>query len=169
LEIKQTGIKITRINIVTRADWFIASEEILKEALRIAQDMKVQILLSSVGFESFSDKILKNLNKGYSVETNLKAIKLMRQLKEEYPETWFYTRDEGAGHGFIHPTVWDTMETMRETDFTIFAYGLNRDILPQQSTPLIIHHASALGDWARELESREGLKLNRAGSIIEWW
>ncbi len=169
LEIKHEGITITRINLVTRADWLISSEEKIKEALKIAREMKVRLLLSSVGFESFSDTILKNLNKGYTVETNLVAIKLMRQLKEEYPDTWFYTRDEGSGHGFIHPTPWDTMETRREMDSVIFAYGLNRDILPQQSTPLIIHHASALGDWTRELESREGFKLNRADSIIEWW
>ncbi len=169
LEIKHEGIRITQINLVTRADWLISSEEKIREALRIAGEMKVRLLLSSVGFESFSNTILKNLNKGYTFETNLAAIKLMRQLKEEYPDILFYTRDEGSGHGFIHPTPWDTIETMREMDSIIFAYGLNKDILPQQSTPLIIHHASALGGWARELESREGLKLNRVGSIIEWW
>jgi hypothetical protein len=169
LEIKNNGIIITRISLVTRADWLVSSEEKLREALQIAGEMKVQILLSSVGFESFSDTILKNLNKGYTVDTNLVAIKIMRQLKEEYPDTWYYTRDEGAGHGFIYPTPWDTIETRREIDAVIFAYGLNRDILPQQSTPLIIHHASALGDWIREIESREGIELNRAGSMIEWW
>jgi hypothetical protein len=51
----------------------------------------------------------------------------------------------------------------------IFAYGLGRDILPLKSVPLIIHHACGLGDWVRELEMREGITLERAASIIEWW
>jgi len=167
--IRQRGIKIAQINLVTRADWLITAEEKLREALEIARDMNVRILLSSVGFESFVNLILKNLNKGYPVDTNLAAIRLMRQLKEEFAENWFYTPDDGAGHGFIHPTVWDSMETKREMNAVIFAYSLNRDILPNQSTPLIIHHASALGEWVRELEMREGIELKRAGSIIEWW
>jgi len=48
-------------------------------------------------------------------------------------------------------------------------YGLPNDILPPHSTPLIIHHASGLGDWIREIEQREGLWFKRFGSIIGWW
>ena len=103
------------------------------------------------------------------MESNIAAVRLMRRLKEEFTETFFYTPEDGATHGFIHPTPWDTPETRREMNAVIFAYGLNQDILPNQSTPLIIHHASALGDWARELERREGITLKRNGSIIEWW
>ena len=132
-------------------------------------DMGVRILLASVGFESFDDRILDNLNKGLSVETNLRAIRLMRELKEAFPLQWGYSRKEGAVHGFIHPTPWDTQETFDHIQETIDQYGLAVDILPQHSTPLIIHHASRLGDWIREIERRDGVQFRRHGSIIEWW
>jgi hypothetical protein len=73
-------------------------------------------------------------------------------LKEEFPDNWFYTTGEGASHGFIHPTPWDSTETEGEMSSIIFAYGLNRDILPRVSIPLIIHHACGLADWVRELK-----------------
>ena len=167
--IKQQGVEISQINLVSRADWLVMGEEKLRAALKLAKTMNMRVLLSAIGFESFVNSILRNLNKGYLVDTNLSAIKLMRQLKEEFPENWFYTTGDGASHGFIHPTPWDSMETEREMNAIIFAYGLNRDILPKLSTPLIIHHACGLGDWARELEMRENITLNRAASIIEWW
>jgi hypothetical protein len=51
----------------------------------------------------------------------------------------------------------------------IAIYGLDSDILPSTSVPLIIHHACWLADWVREIEVKEGIKLNRDGSLIEWW
>jgi hypothetical protein len=167
--IKQQGIEISRIELVSRADWLIMGAEKLRAALKLAKTMKAHVLMSAVGFESFASSILRNLNKGYTVDTNLSAIKLMRQLKEEFPDNWFYATGDGASHGFIHPTPWDSTETVREMSSIIFAYGLNRDILPRHSIPLIIHHASGLADWVRELETREGLTLKRRASIIEWW
>jgi hypothetical protein len=167
--IEQRGIEISQINLVSRADWLIMGEEKLRIALKLAMAMKVHVLMSAVGFESFSDSILRNLNKGYTVDTNLSAIKLMRQLKEEFPDNWFYATGDGASHGFIHPTPWDSTETEREMNSIIFAYGLYRDILPRHSIPLIIHHACGLADWVRELETREGIALKRRASIIEWW
>ena len=167
--IKQQGIEISQIALVSRADWLIMGEEKLRVALNLANDMKAHVFMSAVGFESFADSILRNLNKGYTVVTNLSAIKLMRQLKEEFPDTWFYTTSDGASHGFIHPTPWDSTKTKLEMTSVIFAYGINQDILPRHSTPLIIHHACGLADWIRELETREGLTLKRRASIIEWW
>jgi len=167
--IKQQGIEISRIELVSRADWLIMGAEKLRAALKLAKTMKAHGLMSAVGFESFASSILRNLNKGYTVDTNLSAIELMRQLKEEFPDNWFYATGDGASHGFIHPTPWDSTETVREMSSIILAYGLNRDILPMHSIPLIIHHASGLADWVRELETREGLTLKRRASIIEWW
>ena len=167
--IKQQGVKISQVNLGTRADWLVMGKEKLRAALKLAKAMNVRLLLSAVGFESFANSVLRNLNKGYPTETNLSAIRLIRQLKEEFLENWFYTTADGASHGFIHPTPWDSIETEREINTIIFAYGLNRDILPKLSTPLIIHHACGLGDWVRELEMREGITLKRAASIIEWW
>jgi hypothetical protein len=167
--LSETKISISQINLIMRADWFLKGEKHLRQALKLARGMGVRILLASVGFESFDDRILDNLNKGLSVKTNLGAIRLMRELKEGFPLQWGYSRKEGAVHGFIHPTPWDTKETSAKIQKTIDQYGLAVDILPQHSTPLIIHHASRLGDWIREIEQRDGVQFRRHGSIIEWW
>jgi hypothetical protein len=99
----------------------------------------------------------------------MQAIRLLRQLKEEFPHQMGYSSKEGAIHGFIHPTAWDTKEITARIQQTMYLYGLPNDILPPHSTPLIIHHASGLGDWIREIEQREGLWFKRYGSIIGWW
>jgi hypothetical protein len=163
------GIGLSQINLTLRADWLLKEEGRLREALGLARTMGTRILLASVGFESFDDGILRNLNKGLCVKTNLDAIALMRRLKGEFTDEWAYARSEGAVHGFIHPTPWDTEETWATIQAVIQRHGLAEDILPDHSTPLIIHHASGLGDWIREVETREGIRYNRLDSIIEWW
>ena len=168
-EVDQQGLKLSQINLTLRADWFISGFQHLRQALRKAEELEIYMLLSSIGFESFDDTILQNLNKGLSVEKNLEAIRLMRQLKEEFTHRIGYSTQEGANHGFIHPTAWDTKETEANIQKTIYLYGLQNDILPPHSTPLIIHHASALGDWIREIERREKLRFKRYNSIIGWW
>jgi len=167
--VSQLGIDLSQINLTLRADWFISGVQHLEEALVVARERGVYMLLSSIGFESFDDTILHNLNKGLSVEKNIKAIRLIRQLKEEYPHQLGYSTREGANHGFIHPTPWDTKESAAAIQKKIYLYGLQNDILPPHSTPLIIHHASGLGDWIREIERREGIWFKRCGSIIGWW
>ena len=168
-EVTKQDIALSQINLTLRADWFLSGARHLKQALRAAGDLGVYVLLSSIGFESFDDAILHNLNKGLSVEKNLEAIRLMRQLKEIFPHQLGYSNREGANHGFIHPTPWDTPKSAAAIQKRILLYGLQNDILPPHSTPLIIHHASGLGDWIREIESREGLRYKRYGSIIGWW
>jgi len=168
-EVTAKGIRLSQINLTLRADWFVLGEKILREALALAGALDVRILLGSVGFESFDDRILSNLHKGLDAETNLRAVTLMRDLKDEFPDRWAYSRQEGAVHGFIHPTPWDTNETESNNRRFISLYGLLNDILPERSVPLIIHHASALGDWAREIERRESVQFKREGSTIGWW
>ena len=168
-DVNLQGIELSQINLTLRADWLIAGLQHLKEALGMADGMGVYILLSSIGFESFDDTLLQNLNKGLSVKNNLEAIRLIRHLKEKFPHQLGYSTRDGANHGFIHPTPWDTKESAAENQKNIFLYGLQNDILPPHSTPLIIHHASGLGDWIREIERREGLWFKRCGSIIGWW
>ncbi len=162
-------ISISQINLTLRADGLISGRRHLKTAMDVAGKLGIYVLLSSIGFESFDNRILRNLNKGLTVETNLKAIRLIRQLKEEFGETFGYSSREGANHGFIHPTVWDTEETAAEIQKNIYLYGLQNDILPPHSTPLIIHHASGLADWIREIERRERLWFKRYGTVIGWW
>lgn len=168
-EVGAREIRPSQINLTLRADWFVRGEKSLREALHLARDMGVRILLASVGFESFDDTILSNLNKGLDVQTNLRAVTLMRRLKDEFSQEWAYSRGEGAIHGFIHPTPWDNLKTSARIQQIITHYGLANDILPDHSTPLIIHHASALGDWIREVEQREEVQFKRYGSIIGWW
>lgn len=168
-EVDLQGIRLSQVNLTLRADWFILGFQHAKEALRTAGELGIYILLSSVGFESFDDAILRNLNKGLTVAKNLEAVRLMRQLKEEFPRQLGYSSKEGANHGFIHPTAWDSKASAAEIQKTIYLYGLQNDILPPHSTPLIIHHASGLGDWIRAIEGREGLCFKRYGSIIGWW
>ncbi|MBN1106330.1 MAG: hypothetical protein JXL84_23190 [Deltaproteobacteria bacterium] len=168
-EAEGRGLQLSQVNLTMRADWFVQGEAYVREALRMARRMRVRVLLSSVGFESFDDGILRNLNKGVTVETNLQAIRLLRRLKEEFPFQWAYSSAEGAVHGFIHPTPWDTGETANRIQREIERYALFKDVLPEHSVPLIIHHASALGDWMREIERREHLCFERYVSVIGWW
>lgn len=168
-EAEQRGLHLSQINLTLRADWFLQGETYLREALRIARRLRTRIFLSSMGFESFDDGILRNLNKGLTVETNLQAIRLMREIKEKFPFQWAYSRKEGAVHGFIHPTPWDTPETAANIQRVLDVYRLSSDILPRHSVPLIIHHASGLADWIREIEKREKVRFERYVSVIGWW
>ncbi len=168
-EARSKGINLSQINLTMRADWLIKGNEHLRKALQLAENMEMRIILTSIGFESFDDMILSNLNKGVNVETNLKAVNLMRQLKDDFPSHFGYLRNEGGNHGFIHPTPWDSKKTSVNIQKVIDSYALAADILPNHSTPLIIHHASALGDWIREIERREGVLFKRYDSIIGWW
>ncbi len=168
-EVSSRGIKLSQINLTLRADWLMTGIRHLKQALMIGGEQGVYVLLSSIGFESFDDTILKNLNKGLDVRKNIDTVRHIRQLKEEFPKQLGYASREGAIHGFIHPTPWDTGETAASIQKNIALYGLQNDILPPHSTPLIIHHASGLGQWIREIERREKLCFKRLGSIIAWW
>ena len=167
--VNQLGIELSQINLTLRADWFISGVQHLKEALGLARELGVYVLLGSIGFESFDDTILRNLNKGLTVKKNIEAIRLIRKLKEEFHHQLGYSSLEGANHGFIHPTPWDSSETAATIQKNISLYGLQNDVLPPHSTPLIIHHASGLGNWIRKIEQREGLWFKRNCSIIEWW
>lgn len=55
--IKESQIRISRIDLVTRADWLLKAEPRLREALKLAKFLKVQILLAAVGFESFTPPV----------------------------------------------------------------------------------------------------------------
>ena len=152
-----------------RADYLLKGLSALEEVLATAQKKEVRILLSSIGFESFDDTILKNLNKGVTRQVNLTTIQAIRELKPKYPAHLGYFKEEGANHGFIHPTPWDNENTAYETHKMVSMYKLSLDILPNHSTPLIIHHASGLADWIRQIELKENVEFDRVGTTIGWW
>ena len=168
-EAERHGIELSQINLVCRVDDINAHSADLEEALSLAQRRDIKVMFASIGFESFSDRLLRYLCKGITVAENVRCVETLRRMKDRFGSHLLYRRDEGANHGFIRPTPWDDGETMREMDRTIFLHRLFEDILPDHSTPLIIHHASYLGDWIRQIESTTGTTFGRVGTWIEWW
>jgi len=166
---RKKGIDLLQVNLVCRVDAITRYAETLTKVLRTAREQDIRIMFSSIGFESFSEKILSYLNKGVSVAEIIACVELLRRMKEEYRDTLLYRRDEGATHGFIHPTPWDDSETVPELDRNIVLHRLFEDILPEQSTPLIIHHGSPLGEWLRQIEGSTDVTFGREGTWIEWW
>jgi hypothetical protein len=162
-------IKLSQINLVCRVDDINAHASDLVEILSLARNQDIRIMFSSIGFESFCDRLLQYFCKGITVEDIVKCVETLRRLKDRYGGTFLYRRDEGANHGFIRPTPWDDSETMQEMDRNIFLHRFFEDILPEHSTPLIIHHASYLGDWIRQIESATDITFSREGTWIEWW
>lgn len=165
----EIGVELSQVNLTMRADYLLKGINKLEDALTLAQKKNIRILLASIGFESFEDTILRNLNKGVTRQMNLDAIKAIRGLKPKFPYHFGYLKEEGANHGFIHPTPWDNEDRTREVNQTIAMYQLTRDILPNHSTPLIIHHASGLADWIRQIEEKESVQYQRFGTTIAWW
>lgn len=163
------AVRLSQINLVCRVDDINSRASDLPGILSLAKNQGVSILFSSVGFESFSDRLLRYFSKGITVAEIATCVETLRRLKERFGTFLKYRRDEGANHGFIHPTPWDDAETMREMNTNIFLYRFIEDILPEHSTPLIIHHASYLADWIRQLESLSTVRFNRGGTWIDWW
>ncbi|HVN24211.1 MAG TPA: hypothetical protein VMT71_09570 [Syntrophorhabdales bacterium] len=168
-ETAKAKIELSQVNLVCRVDAVTKQAENLKKILTTARERGLRIMFSSIGFESFSEKILSHFNKGVSVAETTECVELLRRLKDQFGDTLLYRRDEGAVHGFIHPTPWDDGETVPELDRNIVLHRLFEDILPEHSTPLIIHHGSALGHWLRQIEETTGVTFGRDGTWIEWW
>ena len=162
-------IKLSQINLVCRVDDINAHASDLTEILSLARRQDIKIMFASIGFESFSDRLLQYFCKGISVADIVKCVETLRRLKDSFGSHFLYRREEGANHGFIRPTPWDDSETLQEMDRNIFLHRFFEDILPEHSTPLIIHHASYLGDWIRQIESTTGITFSRGGTWIEWW
>jgi hypothetical protein len=162
-------IRLSQINLVCRVDDINAHASDLAEIMSLAKRHAVKIMFASIGFESFSDRLLHYFCKGITMADIVKCVETLRRLKDRFGNHFLYRRDEGANHGFIRPTPWDDGETLQEIDRNIFLHRLFDDILPDGSTPLIIHHASFLGGWIRQIESTTGVTFSRHGTWIEWW
>jgi len=162
-------IKLSQINLVCRVDDINAHASDLVEILSLARRQDVKIMFASIGFESFCDQLLQYFCKGITMADIVKCVKTLRRLKDRFGSHFLYRRDEGANHGFIRPTPWDDSGILQEIDTNIFLHRFYEDILPEHSTPLIIHHASYLGDWIRQIESMADITFSRDGTWIEWW
>jgi hypothetical protein len=168
-EVGSQKIRLSQINLVCRVDDINVHTSDLPEILSQAQKQGVKIMFASIGFESFSDRLLQYFCKGITLADIVECVETLRRLKDRFGTHFLYRRDEGANHGFIRPTPWDDGETMQEMDRNIFLHRFFEDILPEYSTPLIIHHASFLGDWIRKIESTTDITFGRDGTWIEWW
>ena len=166
---KQHRVKLSQINLVCRVDDINAHASDLAEILSFAQRQDVKIMFASIGFESFCDRLLQYFCKGITFSDIVKCVETLRRLKDRFGNHLLYRRDEGANHGFIRPTPWDDGEIIAEMDREIFLRRFFEDILPEHSTPLIIHHASYLGDWIRKIELSTNITFSRDGTWIEWW
>ena len=169
LETESHGTHLSQINLVCRVDDINTHASELGDLLSLAQKLDVRIMFASIGFESFSDPLLQFFCKGITVEDMVKCVATLRSLKNRFKNHLLYRRDEGATHGFIRPTPWDDSDMLREIDTTVFIHGFQEDILPEHSTPLIIHHASTLGNWIRQIELTTEMTFSRDGTWIEWW
>jgi hypothetical protein len=167
--VTRAGLRLSQIDLVCRVDDILSRAELLEEILKTAKEKQIIIRFTSIGFESFSDRILRYFNKGITVADSLRCIGILRRLKDRFGDGLLYRRDEGANHGFIHPTPWDDSETEAENRTNILLYRLMDDILPGHSTPMIIHHGSCLGDWIRRIEYERSVAFKREGTWIEWW
>ena len=168
-ETRKHGIRLWQINLVCRVDDINIHASELVEIVSLARRQDVKIMFASIGFESFSDRLLKYFCKGITLNDILKCVETLRRLKDQFGSYFLYRREEGANHGFIRPTPWDDSEMLQEIDTNIFLHRFYEDILPEHSTPLIIHHASYLGDWIRQIESMTDIAFSRDGTWIEWW
>jgi len=166
---EQHRVKLSQINLVCRVDDINAHASDLAEILSFARRQDVKVMFTSIGFESFCDRLLQYLCKGITFSDIVKCVETLRRLKDRFGNHLLYRRDEGANHGFIRPTPWDDGEIIAEMDREIFLHRFFEDILPEHSTPLIIHHASRLGDWIRQIESLTNITFSRDGTWIEWW
>lgn len=162
-------IKLSQINLVCRVDDINTHASDLMEILSLARRQDTKIMFASIGFESFSDRLLQYFCKGITVADIVNSVETLRRLKDKFENHLLYRRDEGANHGFIRPTPWDDSETLQEIDRNLFLHRFFEDILPDHSIPLIIHHASYLGDWIRKIESMSDITFSRDGTWVEWW
>ena len=117
----------------------------LVETLSLARRKDVKIMFASIGFESFSDRLLRIFCKGITFADIVKCVETLRRLKDKFGSDFLYRRDEGANHGFIRPTPWDDGETMQEMDRNIFLHRSLRRHSPGSQHPT--HHPPRLVPW----------------------
>ena len=99
---ERNGIKLSQVNLVCRVDHINARVSDLPEILSLARSQDTKIMFSSIGFESFSDRLLRYFCKGITVERYREmcrdAAPLEGPLRQHLPlpkrrggESWFYS------------------------------------------------------------------------------
>ncbi len=162
-------IKLSQINLVCRVDDINAHASDLAEILSLARRQDVKIMFASIGFESFCDRLLQYFCKGITVADIVKCVETLRRLKDRFGTTFSTGEMRGRITVLFAQRHGMMVKRCMEMDRNIFLHRFFEDILPEHSTPLIIHHASYLGDWIRKIESTTDITFGRDGTWIEWW
>jgi hypothetical protein len=98
---------------------FLRYRERFEKALALLAEGSHVLHISCFGFETFSLREFKRLNKGYPLINNVQAIIELRELKKRFPEAFDYALF--SAHGFIMFTPWTTVEDIRLNLFYIHA------------------------------------------------
>jgi hypothetical protein len=85
---KEEGIDLSQVNLVCRVDAVTRHAEALTAVLQVARERRIRIMFSSIGFESFSDRILGYFNKGVTVAVSFTRHRGMTaKLRRRWIET----------------------------------------------------------------------------------
>jgi hypothetical protein len=71
-----------------RPDILVAKRRAIEKILLVMKKKKTAFLISNLGFENFSEKELLILNRNYTPDANLDALKIFCYFKKKYPENW---------------------------------------------------------------------------------
>jgi len=102
-QIIKENIEIKQLYVRSRVDWVNKHEKGLVDALDLAKKFNFKINLWQLGFESFIQGDLDVYNKGYEVNENLKALKLIEKLKKIYPKHFF---SSSSSYGYFPINPW---------------------------------------------------------------
>ena len=103
--VEKEGIRLTQINLVCRVDDITLHENVLNEILSEARRKDIRIMFSSIGFESFSEKILRNFNKGITMEDIVKCVNILREMKGKFGNTILIQAGRGCYPWFYSPNA----------------------------------------------------------------
>lgn len=100
---------IEEIHIRSTVQALLRHEETLRKSVVTARAAGIRLALVGIGFESFVQESLDLLNKGVTVEDNVRALGILRAVKQEAGEAC----ETMHGHGMIFFTPLTTLEDVR--------------------------------------------------------
>jgi hypothetical protein len=123
-EVLDRGIPLDFVSIRSRPDTLLKQKTALLHALERAREHDFHFSIEEVGFESSVEEDLARFNKGIEPRTNLQALKLLHEIKEEY-ETNVSVH---VGHGMILFHPWTTLDSLSENLRVMAEYA---DVFPR--------------------------------------
>lgn len=123
-EVLDRGIPLDFVSVRSRPDTLLRKKTVLINALEQARERDFHFSIEEVGFESFVEEELGLFNKGIELTTNLQALKLLREIKEEYKTNV----SVHVGHGMILFHPWTTLDSLSENLRVMAEYA---DVFPR--------------------------------------